>query len=434
MKRITQRSRKWKKKVSGRRQGVKTMQRIKEIDDLDIRIGLIQALIPAGLEKISEELQQEVEGLAGKKGKHGKANTRYGRQWGSVYLSDQKVPVEVPRVRNKTRNQEVPLESYHKMQQPYQADELVFKKLLNGLTMRKYSESAAIVPEVFGLSPSNMSKRFKEATSAKLRQLAERSLNKYDLTAMFIDGKRFSEDGIVIAVGVTIEGEKVILGLAQMNTENHRAVESFFENLIQRGLRFEEGLLFTVDGSKGIIKAIKRKFKGYALIQRCLWHKRENVTSHLSKSRKITWRRKLQDAYAETTYQEAQRRLNNLVEELNEINPSASGSLKEGLSDTLTLHRLGLNQILRRSFSTTNCIESIMAQVEQYTQRVDRWRGNTHIQRWVASGLLEVEPRLKRVYGWRHFDSLRYKIKQELERKKKEESGATEEELVQVEG
>lgn len=148
------------------------MQRIKEIDDLDIRIGLIQALIPAGLEKISEELQQEVEGLAGKKGKHGKANTRYGRQWGSVYLSNQKMPVEMPRVRNKTRNQEVPLESYHKMQQPYQTDELVFKKLLNGLTIRKYSESAAIVPEVFGLSPLNMSKRFKEAASAKLRQLA----------------------------------------------------------------------------------------------------------------------------------------------------------------------------------------------------------------------------------------------------------------------
>lgn len=178
---------------------------------------------------------------------------------------------------------------------------------------------------------------------------------------MFIDGKRFFEDGIVIAVGVTIEGEKVILGLAQMNTENHRAGESFFENLIQRGLRFEEGLLFIVDGSKGIIKAINRKFNGYALIQCCLWHKRENITSHLSKSQKITWRRKLQDAYSETTHQEAQRRLNNLIEELNEINPTASESLKEGLSNTLTLHKLGLNRILRKSFSTTNCIESIMA-------------------------------------------------------------------------
>jgi len=66
------------------------------------------------------------------------------------------------------------------------------------------------VPEVFRLSASNMSQRFKKAATAKLRHLRIRSLRKYDWTAMFIDGKRFAEEGIMIAVGITMEGKKVI--------------------------------------------------------------------------------------------------------------------------------------------------------------------------------------------------------------------------------
>jgi transposase-like protein len=410
------------------------MQELAGIEDLDVKVSLIQALIPVGLERVGELLQAEVRRLAGPKGKHGKVNTRWGGQWGSVFLGDQKVPFQVPRVRNKIIDEEVPLESYHRLQQPYQTDEKVFKKLLNGLSMHRYAESAEIVPEVFGLSASNMSQRFKIATAAKLRQMMSRGLSQYDLVAIFIDGKRFAEEGIVVGIGITLQGEKVMLGLAQMNTENHRAVEEFFDNLLQRGLKFEEGLLFIVDGSGGIIKAINRKFAGYALIQRCQYHKRENVVSHLNKGLQILWRRKLQAAYSKQDYSEANSALNTLVGELNQINPTAANSLKEGMSDTLTIHRLGLNQILARSFSTTNCLESILAQVEQYTQRVDRWRNGAHIQRWVAAGLLEVEPRLKKVYGWRNLRSLRDKIKQELERRKKEQTPITEEqELTQVE-
>ena len=327
IKSVARKKRVWKKKVSECRQGVKTLQGMEGIDDLDVRISLIQALIPAGLERVGELLQEEVIRLAGPKGKHGKENTRWGRQWGSVFLGDQKIPIEVPRVRSKTLDEEVPLESYRKMQHPYKADEQVFKRLVNGLSMRRYVESAEIVPEVFGLSASNMSKRFKIATAAKLRHLMRRSLSQYDFVVIFIDGKRFAEEGIVVSMGITLEGEKVILGLAQMNTENHRCVEGFFDNLIGRGLRFEEGLLFVVDGSRGIIKAIERKFNGCAVIQRCQWHKRENVTSHLSKGEQVIWRRKIQAAYGKESYAEARAELTKLISELEEINPTTANSL-----------------------------------------------------------------------------------------------------------
>ena len=178
MKSVARRPRRWKKKVSERREAVKAMGEMAKIDDLDVKVSLIQALIPAGLERVNELLQEEVNRLAGPKGKHGKINTRWGGQWGSVFQKGQKVPLEIPRVRHKKREKKVPLESYYRLQKPRQADEKVFKKLLNGISTRKYQESAELVPEVFGLSASDMPQRFKKAATAKLRHLQIRSLRR----------------------------------------------------------------------------------------------------------------------------------------------------------------------------------------------------------------------------------------------------------------
>jgi hypothetical protein len=81
-------------------------------------------------------------------------------------------------------------------------------------------------------------------------------------------------------------------------------------------------------------------------------------------------------------------------------------SLVEGLEHTLTLHRLGMFEALARSLKTTNCLESIMAQVGQRTDEVDHWRTGDQKQRWVATALLDIEPRLRRIKGYRHLPLL----------------------------
>jgi hypothetical protein len=79
------------------------------------------------------------------------------------------------------------------------------------------------------------------------------------------------------------------------------------------------------------------------------------------------------------------------------VNVSAAKSLAEGLEETLTLHRLGLFAELGASFKTTNPLESIMAQVEHRTAKVDHWRTSEQKQRWCAAALLLIEPRLRKV-------------------------------------
>ena len=424
MRSIAGRRRGWKRKVSSGRKAVRDMLEMARIDDVDVKVSMIQALIPMGLVEVGKELQKEVLRLAGAEGRHGKTNVRWGSQPGSVYLSDQKVPIDVPRVRNKKYNIEIPLECYRKLQEPYMDGELIYKKLLNGLTTHKYRESTALVPEVFGMSASKVSREFKRATEAKLRELQERPLDGYDFIAVFIDGKRYADDGLIVAMGITIGGEKVFLGVEQMSTENGRAVEQFMQKLIDRGLKYKDGLLFIVDGSKGLIKAIETIFPSCAVIQRCQYHKIENVVSYLPKGLQAIWRAKLRAAYKQTKYESARRSLEKLEAELHEINPSAAKSLQEGLEETLSLHRLGLSSELGKSFSSTNCIESVMSQLGQYTDKVDRWRGGDHIQRWTASGLLELEPRLNKVKGFRYLKLLKMRLKEEVaQRQKKEAAG-----------
>jgi hypothetical protein len=49
---------------------------------------------------------------------------------------------------------------------------------------------------------------------------------------LFIDGKSFAEDEMIMGLGVPIDGEKVVLGFVQSGTENERVVKGFLNSLI----------------------------------------------------------------------------------------------------------------------------------------------------------------------------------------------------------
>jgi transposase-like protein len=385
--------------------------------DVDIKTELIQALIPIGLWHVREVLEQEVRQLAGERYKRSglPGYDRWGKQGGFVYLSDQKLPIEVPRVRDQREGKEVPLRSYERLQEPRGGDEGVLKRILHGLSCRSYEACAEAVPEAFGLKGSTVSRRFIRASARQLKRVCERRLEGYDFVVLIVDGKSFGSDGMVIALGVTSDGKKVLLGFIQTGAENERVCGEMLEGLLERGLRIEEGLLCVIDGSKGLRKAIYGVFGNKALIQRCQWHKRENVVGYLPKSMQPSMRRKLQEAYQEPAYERAKEKLSKIRKELQLLNQSAVSSLDEGLEETLTLHRLGLFRELGISFKTTNCIESLMALVGQRTDKVDYWRNSDQKHRWLGAALLDIEPRLRKVKGYRYLPQLRVALQREIE-------------------
>ena len=207
---------------------------------------------------------------------------------------------------------------------------------------------------------------------------------------LVLDGKMFAGDQLVIALGVTATGEKRILGLVQTASENKRVLGSFLRELGERGLPLDRPLLAVLDGAKGLRAAVREVF-GDIPVQRCQWHKRENVVSCLAKQEQPTWRRKLQAASAHPTYADAKRALERLHRELRVLNESAAASLAEGLEETLTLHRLNVFPELGVSFKTTNLLESVRARLVAKTRRVTRGRTSDQKLRWCASALCAME-------------------------------------------
>ena len=325
------------------------------------------------------------------------------------------MPIRVPRVRS-VAGTELPLRSYEALRGEGAVNDLLLKRVLYGISCRNYEAAAEAIPGAIGLSGSTVSRSFIEASAAKLRELQERDLAAEDVVAVVLDGKTFADATMVIALGITLSGEKRCLGFVETDTENERVLTLFLRSLVERGLDLSQGVcvLVILDGGKGLRSAVRKAFRHGALVQRCQWHKRENVVSHLAKSEQAVWRQRLQRAYNRPEYDEALTALETLHGELDDRNQSAAGSLTEGLDETLTLHRLGLYGVLGRSLKTTNGLESVNALVEERCAKVDHWQNSSQRHRWLATALLDIEPRLRKLMGYRHLPKLRAALKREL--------------------
>ena len=159
---------------------------------------------------------------------------------------------------------EVQLPAYQTLQTPRNLAEGLLLRMLKGIATRDYEACVETVPETFGLSSSSVSRRYVKAMARKLAEFQERSLEGHDLVALFLYGKSFADKQIIIALGVTLDGQKIPLGFVQAATENEWVCRRFLTDLVDRGLQYEAGLL-VVNGAKGLYKAVMSVLKGYAL-------------------------------------------------------------------------------------------------------------------------------------------------------------------------
>lgn len=408
---------------AGRRQKSRRLGPVAVLDaadymaaDVDTKVELIRRLIPLGLMHVQETLATEVQELAGvrhARKTNAEEGCRYGSNPGSVRLGGQRLGIRVPRVRGD--DGEIPLHSYQQLHTGSgDVDDDLLRRVLYGISCGNYERAAQAVPGAIGLSGASVSRSFVQASAAQLKAFQERDLCAEDCVAVFLDGKTFADATMVIALGITMTGEKRLLGFIETDTENATVLSSFLRSLLARGLDISPGILVVIDGGKGLRAAVRKVLARRALVQRCQWHKRENVVSYLPQRDQVTWRRRLQRAMDRPTYAEARSALEGLVAELDGINQSAAASLREGLDEILTLHRLGVFAKLGRSFKTTNCLENINGQVEQRCGKVDCWKNSNQRHRWLATALLDIEPRLRTVVGFRHLPVLREALQREL--------------------
>ena len=372
-----------------------------------LRQGVGELIRQAGLRLMDLLMQEEVRELVGERSQRQaerKAH-RWGSERGYCVVMGQKVPVERPRVRS-TDDQEVRLGSYAMFHRGEPLTETVWEKLMLGLSTRKYGQAVREFTEAYGLEKSAVSEHFIEASRAKLQEMMERRLDKTRLCALLIDATPFAGQQLVVAMGISQDGRKMILGLRQGATENATVVGELLGDLVNRGLNFSEPRLYILDGGKALTAAVKKHAGESAAIQRCQVHKRRNVLDHLTDEQKPAVAQRLNAAYALEDHAAAKQALNTLHRELMDLNPSAARSLGEGMEETLTVHRLHVPMQLRKTLASTNVIESAFSIVEQVCKNVKRWHGGDQRERWVGSGLLVAQKQFRKVTGHKQIPAL----------------------------
>jgi len=226
----------------------------------------------------------------------GQPDRRWGYNPGSVRVGSEHIRVDVPRIYDNQKGSNISLENYQRLRRLPEANEGVMKAILLGLSTGGYQAVVQKMLDSFGLSCSSVSQKFIEVSSEKLKAFEERDLSDHHFVAIFIDGKYLAKEQMVIVLGVTQTGEKIPSGFVLTHTENANSISQLLKDLLSRGLNPEQGILFVIDGSKGILKAIKEVMGDYAVIQRCQWHKRENIVNYLNENQQEHFRRKLNKA------------------------------------------------------------------------------------------------------------------------------------------
>jgi len=358
--------------------------------------------------------------VAGPKGKHNpeRVALRHGHDRGSVTLGGRRVPVQRPRVRTSDGSGELPVPAYELFNGTELLGRMAMDKMLAGLSTRRYLVGLEPVGEqvtqtASGTSKSAVSRRFVAQTETALAGLLSADLSSLDLVALMVDGVHFAGSCCIVALGIDLQGTKFPLALVEGSTENATLVTELLVGLRERGLDVTRPILTVLDGSKALRRAVLDVFDT-PVLARCQLHKIRNVGDKLPQRLRPGVERRMREAYHADSALAAEAQLNALARELDKTHPSGAASLREGMSETLTVLRLNVPPTLARTLRSTNAIESMISICRQHSGNVKHWRNGQMALRWCAAGMVEAGKQFRRVNGHLHLPALRHALEREV--------------------
>ncbi len=358
-------------------------------------------------------MEEDVSAACGPKGRHDadRTATRHGHGAGSVSLGGRRVPVTRPRMRASDGSGELAVPAYELFSDTEVLGRMALERMLGGLSTRRYGVGlepvgARTEQSATSKSRSAVSRRFVTLTETALGELLAADLSTLDLVAFMVDGVHFGAHTCVVAMGIDIDGTKHPLSLVEGSTENTTLVTELIVGLRERGLDVTGPVLAVLDGSKALHRAVSDVFDR-PVIQRCQIHKIRNVHDHLPDKLRSTVTSRMRRAYHADSALAAEAELTALAAELDRTHPGAAASVREGMTETLTVLRLDVPPTLARTLRSTNAVESMISICRDHASNVKRWRDGQMALRWCAAGMVEAGKQFRRVNGHLHLQSLR---------------------------
>jgi transposase-like protein len=360
-------------------------------------------MIRAALREVAEKmLREEVDRLCGPS--HYPLSEspyrRAGTEAGICYADGRKESVQRPRVRRSDadgKEREQVLASYQAMRDPDNNAAKVVTMLQAGMSTRSQEWANEGVT-----SKSAASRYWMEATAGKVAELRERNIAQHEFVGLMLDGVWLGQNAVVVvALGITREGDKVVLDFEPGASENTAVAKALVARLQARGFGPIGGyrLLVVLDGSASLANAVRASWPE-ALIQRCVVHKERNLFGYLRKADHPETKRLWQKLRLAEGAQAGREALAALRAFLASRSAAATASLDEAGESLITLHLLNVPSSLNRPLLSTNAIENVMRNYRGQTAKVTRWRAETdQISRWSATALLHLETGFRRIKG-----------------------------------
>ena len=337
----------------------------KKPEDLIGENGLLKQLTKLLVEKaLDAELAEHLGHGKNEPVANDAGNTRNGKSRKTLKGDFGELPIEIPRDRHGTfEPQLIP-----KHQTRWSGfDDKILSLYARGMTVR---EIQAHLEEMYGteVSPSLISS-ITDAVTDEVKAWQSRPLDPIypiiylDCIHVKVREGAVRVKAVYLAIGVTMSGEKEVLGLWLAQTEGAKFWLQVVTELRNRGV--QDIFIACVDGLKGFPEAIEAVFPR-AAVQLCIVHMVRNSLNYVSWKRRAEVAADLKRIYESATADEAERRLGEFEAKWDDDYLPIGQSWRRNWPRLITF--FDYPPEIRKIIYTTNAIESVNMSLRKITK------------------------------------------------------------------
>jgi putative transposase len=269
---------------------------------------------------------------------------------------------------------------------------VIMTAYITGTSTRKVDDLVRALGCDTGVSKSTVSRICAEIDE-QVDVFRTRRLDHMEFPYVFVDATyvkarvdhRIVSRAVVVATGVSADGNREVLGLDVGDSEDEVFWTSFLRSLKDRGL---DGVHLVIsDAHSGLKKAIARVFQG-AGWQRCKVHLMRNLLAHVPKSHKEMIAATVRTVFAQPDPESTRDQLRQVVGMLEVRYPAAAELLAEAEADVTAY--ADFPQAHWRKIASTNPLERVHKEIKRRSNVVGIFPDDQSVLRLVGAVLAEV--------------------------------------------